>query len=399
MSCGVSPGAEQVVAELVGQRPVVVLAGSVDAGERLLVQQAGEAVLRRDLLQHLHRHHLVIDGDVGVLEDRRDLVLARRDLVVTRLHRHADLEQLRLGFRHEGEHALGDGAEVLILQLLALRRLGAEERAAGVDQIGAREIEVAIDQEVLLLGTAGREHALGGGAEQLQHADRLLRNRFHRAQQRRLLVERLARPAHERGRNDERRAVAVHVEPGRARRIPRRVAARLERGAHAARRKARRVRLALDQFLAAELRDRRALGGRREKRIVLLGGDAGHRLEPVRVVRRAVLDGPVLQRGGHRVGGRDVERLAARNRRAQRPVCRLRQSLLLHLVVEHEAAKELGGLAGRDRRAALVHRPVPDALDGFRKCCGSHRYGCPFVRGDEWGNRAGDSESAPCAKE
>jgi hypothetical protein len=36
-------GAEQVVAELVGQRPVVVLARAVDAGKRLLVQQAGQA--------------------------------------------------------------------------------------------------------------------------------------------------------------------------------------------------------------------------------------------------------------------------------------------------------------------------------------------------------------------
>ena len=35
-------GAEQVVAELVGQRPVV-LTGSVDAGKRLLVQQGGQA--------------------------------------------------------------------------------------------------------------------------------------------------------------------------------------------------------------------------------------------------------------------------------------------------------------------------------------------------------------------
>ena len=260
LSCGVSPGLEQVVAELVGQRPVVVLARAVDAGERLLVQQAREAVLRRHPLQHLHRHHLVIDGDVGVLEDRRDLVLARRDLVVARLHRHADLEQLELGLGHARQHALGDRAEVLVFHLLPLRRLRAEERAARVDQIGAREVEVAIDQEVLLLGTAGREHALGGRAEQLEHADRLLRDRLHRAQQRRLLVERLAGPADERGRDDERRAVAVDVQPRRARRIPRRVAARLERGAHAARREARRIGLALDQLLAAELGDRRAVG-------------------------------------------------------------------------------------------------------------------------------------------
>src|SRR5437773_2041842 len=42
--------AQKVVAELVGQRPVDVLAGSVDARERLLVQKRRQAVLRRDLL-------------------------------------------------------------------------------------------------------------------------------------------------------------------------------------------------------------------------------------------------------------------------------------------------------------------------------------------------------------
>ena len=80
-------GIEQVVAQLVAHAPVQVLARAVDAGERLLVQQARQAVLRRDPPQHLHRHHLVIGGDVGVLEDRRDFVLARRDLVVARLDR------------------------------------------------------------------------------------------------------------------------------------------------------------------------------------------------------------------------------------------------------------------------------------------------------------------------
>ena len=64
---------QQVVAEVVAHAPVQVLAGAVDAGERLLVQQARQAVLRRDPPQHLHRHHLVVGGDVGVLEDRRQL--------------------------------------------------------------------------------------------------------------------------------------------------------------------------------------------------------------------------------------------------------------------------------------------------------------------------------------
>ena len=56
-----------------------------------------------------------------------------------------------------------------------------------------------------------------------------------------------------------------------------------------------------------------------EKRVVLLGGDAGHRLEPVRVVGRAVLDGPVLQRAGDGVGDRRIERFAVRDRRGAAP--------------------------------------------------------------------------------
>jgi hypothetical protein len=114
---------------------------------------------------------------------------------------HADLEQLELRFRHAPEDPSGDVAEVLIFHFLALGRLGAKERATGIDQIGTREIEVAVDQEVFLLGAAGGIDALSGGAKQLQYANRLLRDRFHRSQQRGLLVECLTGPAHERRRN------------------------------------------------------------------------------------------------------------------------------------------------------------------------------------------------------
>ena len=380
MSCGVSPGPSRLLPNSSDSDQLLCLPEPLTPANGFSCSRQARPYFGATLLQHLHRHQLMIGGEVGVLEHRRDLVLARRHLVVPRLHRHAHLEQLGLDFRHARQHALRNGAEVLVLHLLPLRRLGAEERAAGVDQVGTREVEVAIDQEVLLLGTAGREHALGRRAEQLQHAHGLLRHRFHRAQQRRLLVERLAGPAHERGRDDERDAVAVHEQPRRARRIPRGVAARLERGAHAARREARGVGLALDQFLAAELGDGRAVGVRREERVVLLGRDAGQRLEPVRVVRGAVLDRPVLQRRRHRVGRRQLERLAARDRRAQRAIRRLRQALLLHLVVEHEAAEDIGGFLGRGRGdAAIGQRPVTNAFDGFGKCCRSHRRGLSFL--------------------
>jgi hypothetical protein len=191
---------QQVVPLVVAHRPVQVLPRSVDAGERLLVHQTREPVLRCRPPHRLHRHHLMVGGDVGVFEHRRDFVLARRDLVVARLHRHADFVELGFNFRHERHHALGDGAEVLVFELLAFRGPRTEQRAAGIDQIRPREIEVAIDQEVFLLGTARCDDALGGGPKDPQHADGLLRERFHRPEQRRFLVERFARPADERRR-------------------------------------------------------------------------------------------------------------------------------------------------------------------------------------------------------
>jgi hypothetical protein len=51
---------EQVVAALVGHRPVVVLAAAVDAGEGLLVQEADEPVALGDALHELHRQHVVV---------------------------------------------------------------------------------------------------------------------------------------------------------------------------------------------------------------------------------------------------------------------------------------------------------------------------------------------------
>ncbi len=251
----VGPRAQQVVPLVVAHRPVQMLPRAVHPRERLLVQQAFQPVFRRRPPHRLHRHHLMVGRQVRVLEHRRDLILARRHLVVPRLDRHAHLVQFRLHVRHERHRPVGDRAEILVLELLALRRLGPEQRPARVDQIRPRQIEHPVDQEIFLLGPARRHHPFGRRPEQLQHPDRLLRQRFHRAQQRRLLVERLPRPAQERGRNHQRDRPARFQQPRRARRIPRRVAARFERGAHPARGEARGVGLALHQFLARELRD------------------------------------------------------------------------------------------------------------------------------------------------
>ena len=115
---------------------------------------------------------------------------------------------------------------------------------------------------------------------------------------------------------------------------------------------ARGVRLALDELLAAELGDGAAVGGRRQERVVLLGGDAGHRLEPVGVVRGAVFDGPVLERARDDVGNRRVDRLALRDRAPEGAIHVLGQPGALRLVVECQRAELLAGLA-----AVVLNRP------------------------------------------
>src|SRR4051812_47984743 len=66
-------------------------------------------------------------------------------LVVARLHGHAEARQLELAIHHVGEHALRNRAEVVVVQFVALRRLGTEESAARVDQVGTLEVVLLVD--------------------------------------------------------------------------------------------------------------------------------------------------------------------------------------------------------------------------------------------------------------
>ena len=97
-----------------------MLAGAVDPLEGLLVQQADQTVLGSDLLHHLHGQQVVVDGNVGGVKDGGQLVLAGSDLVVLGLGGNAQLPQLFVQLFHERGDLGADGAEVMLLQLLAL---------------------------------------------------------------------------------------------------------------------------------------------------------------------------------------------------------------------------------------------------------------------------------------
>ncbi len=105
------------------------------------------------------------------------------------------------------------------------------------------------NEEVLLLGADRGDDLLMTFAEELEHALRLLVDSDHGTQKRRLLVERFTGIGAERGGDAQHLVLDECV----ARRIPCGVAAGLERGAQTARGEARRIGLALNEFLAGKL--------------------------------------------------------------------------------------------------------------------------------------------------
>ena len=221
----------------------------------------------------------------------------------------------------------------MLLELLALGGLAAKERAAGEDEVGTGLVVLLLDEEVLLLRANGGVDAVRLLAEERQQALGLLLEGDLGAKQRGLLVERLAGVADEGGGDAE----YLVLDEGGAGGIPHGVAAGLEGGAQAAGGEARGVGLALDQLLAGEGHEHRAvtLGG--DEAVVLLGRDARQRLEPVGVVRGALLERPLLHGMGDLVGDVDIERRALLDDLHELLVGRLGETLLHVLVGEQQA--------------------------------------------------------------
>ena len=210
-----------------GNSPVVMLARAVDALERLLMLQADKPVVAGQKLHLLHREEVLVDGAIRVRENRRELVLRRRDLVVLGLRGNAELPQLVVELLHELVHRRANGAEVVLLKFLALARRIAEQRAAGEDEVEALGVILLGDKEVLLLGADRSDDFLIAFTEQLEHAVRLLVDGNHGAKKRRLLVERFAGVAAECSGDAQHFVLHERV----TRRVPRSVAASLKRGA------------------------------------------------------------------------------------------------------------------------------------------------------------------------
>jgi hypothetical protein len=175
-----------------------VLAGAVDAGERLLVEQRRHVVLERHRLERLHRQHVGVGGVRREREDRRELVLRGRHLVVQHAERHAERPEAVAHLVQHAARARIGARKVLVGALLAAERQRAEERAADNAEVGPALEERAVDEEELLLpADVGDDVAHVGVAERVEKARRLAVERGVGAQQRRLVVERVAVPRDE----------------------------------------------------------------------------------------------------------------------------------------------------------------------------------------------------------
>lgn len=148
-------GVEEVLSVVSGHRPVVVLAGAVDALKWLFMQQAHQTMPESDLFHDLHRKLILVSAEVGGGEDGCHLVLCRCDLVVLGLGINAEFPQFFIELLHIGSDTGAEICEVLVVELLPLGGLCAKEGTSGQDEVLTLVPHLLIDEEVLLLGADG----------------------------------------------------------------------------------------------------------------------------------------------------------------------------------------------------------------------------------------------------
>ena len=281
---------QQIDARIRAQRPVAVLARSVDAQKRLFVEQHSQFVPECDASHDGHQQRVVVDGDVRFLEHRSAFELVGRHFVVPGLERNAEPVGLLLEVLHEFEYPVGDRSEIVVVELLVLGRDMAHQRPSGLHQVGTGQKQRLVHQKILLFPAQRHVHLVDVLVEILAYLDGSLVDRRQRFQQRGFEVERFARIGDEYAGNTER---LVEYECRRGG-VPCRVAPGLERIAQPSVREARCVGLLLYEQLALERFERASAPHGLEKGVVLFGRRVVQRLEPVRVVGRAFLHGPRL---------------------------------------------------------------------------------------------------------
>ena len=298
-------GAEKVSAGVGSQGPVIVLAGAVYTLEGLFVEQTDQVVLCSALFHNLHRKLVCIAGIVGIRIDGGQFVLAGSSFVVLCFGKNTQTPKLFVQVLHKVRDPGANGAKIVVIQFLTLGRQSAEQGAPGEAQVRPLCIHILGKQEIFLFcANTGGDSLCLLIAKQAQNSHCLLGNLINRTEQGSLFVKGSTCIGEETG-GDIQAAISYKSERGG---VPGSVAPGFKGSPQTAGGERRCVRLASNQSLAFKFHNNPAFTGRFNKRVMLFGGNASHRLEPVGVVGSALFQSPNFHSLSNFIGNIQLQR-------------------------------------------------------------------------------------------
>ena len=167
----------------------------------------------------------MVDGNVGLFENRSALKLVGSHFVVSGLDRNAEPVGMPFEIFHELQYTAWDGSEVVVVELLVFCGDVSHEGPAGLGQIGAGLEQSFVHEKILLFPSQRHVDLCDILVEELTHVDSGFVEGKQRFEQRGLEVERFTCVGDENAGDTE---CLVENEGGRAR-VPCRISSGLER--------------------------------------------------------------------------------------------------------------------------------------------------------------------------
>ena len=153
-------GAEEVLAAIGSQGPVIMFTGTIDTGKRLFMKQANQIVLGCHFLHNGHHHLVVIAGSIGIGVNRCQLMLTRSALIVLGLAENTQTPELFIQVLHKGRNTGPNGTKIVVIQFLTLGGQRPKQSTACQAQIFTLGIHIPGQQKILLLRTHTANNAL-----------------------------------------------------------------------------------------------------------------------------------------------------------------------------------------------------------------------------------------------
>ena len=238
------------------------------------MHQAHEAMIWGSGTQDVHGEHLVVDRDVGVFEHRGDFILTWRHFIVSGHRRNTQFHELAFNVIHVGQHALGDGAEVVVVKLMAFGTVRPKQGATAEPQVFAVFNKAFVDQEIFLFAAQSGVHSAHTfvGSEDFQDPHGLGTDGFNRAEERGFEVQSFSGVGDKDGGNAKRAATTPREDERGAGRVPSGVAPGFEGLSGPARGKGRSIGLTEGQIVTSKAGSSRAVSKWVQEGVVLLSG-------------------------------------------------------------------------------------------------------------------------------